>query len=70
MTAKSRITIFEETIKQYENLDFLRDRYGRWTEGDIEEGWYQNSEGRLYHYDGVVWDVVPIQRTADLEYLG
>lgn len=64
------IPVFEDTLKQYERLHFLRDKYGRWTEGDLKEGWYQNGEGQLYHYDGVVWDEVPSERIDKLEYLG
>ena len=70
MTDKSGIPIFEETMKKFDNLGFLRDSYGRWTEGDVKEGWYQSGEGQLYHYDGVVWDVVPSERIEKLEYLG
>lgn len=67
---KQDIPIFEETMKQYEKLDFLRDRYGRWTTMDVKEGWYQNAGGQLYHYDGVVWDEIPVERIEKLEYLG
>lgn len=35
----------------------------------IRKGWYQNSVGVLYHYDGVNWDDVPIEKISDLEYL-
>jgi hypothetical protein len=37
---------------------------------DLSKGWYQNLKGELYHYDGVIWDVVPKERLTDLEYLG
>lgn len=33
-------------------------------------GWYQNSSGDLYHYDGVVWDNVPSEKIDSLEFLG
>lgn len=33
-------------------------------------GWYQDTEGNLWHFDGSVWDVVPEQMTKRLEYLG
>lgn len=33
-------------------------------------GWYQDVEGNLYKYDGVVWDVVPDSRAGKLEFLG
>lgn len=37
---------------------------------DAGMGWYQDSEGGLYHFDGQVWDVVPEEMTKRLEYLG
>lgn len=33
-------------------------------------GWYQNRSGKLFHYDGVVWDEVPNERMEELEFLG
>lgn len=33
-------------------------------------GWYQDADGNLYKYDGVVWDVVPDGKVEDLEFLG
>lgn len=36
----------------------------------VKVGWYQNSDGGLFHYDGVVWDVVPDEKISRLEYLG
>lgn len=50
--------------------EFMRDGIGRWTEADVATGWYQNSVGDLYHYDGVIWDTVPKERIKDLEFLG
>lgn len=44
-----------------------RDEKGRWS---FKAGWYQDIDGRLYKYDGVVWDVVPEVPAASLEYLG
>jgi len=64
------IPIFEETMKKFDNLSFLRDDKGRWTTEIPEAGWYQNKDGQLYHYDGVVWDDVPSERIEKLEYLG
>lgn len=37
---------------------------------EIKPGWYQDIDGHLYSYDGVVWDEVPPMPTKDLEYLG
>ena len=37
---------------------------------DFGSGWYQNRKGELFHYDGVVWDVVPAESIKELEYLG
>jgi hypothetical protein len=85
MTDKTGIPIFEETMKKFESLGFLRDETkfcdlgtrrdekGRWIEVehvDVVEGWYQSLTGQLYHYDGVVWDVVPTEKVGELEYLG
>lgn len=36
----------------------------------MSSGWYQNSIGDLYHYDGVVWDKVPAEKIENLEFLG
>lgn len=36
----------------------------------MSKGWYQDSVGELYHYDGVVWDNVPKVKIDDLEFLG
>lgn len=35
-----------------------------------QPGWYQDIDGRLYKYDGVVWGVVPGCALSELEYLG
>jgi hypothetical protein len=57
-----------------EDLEFMRDSKGRFTEANmyigLDAGWYQDIDGRLYKYDGVVWDIVPECKLADLEYLG
>lgn len=51
--------------------DFLtRDDHGRFIPKEVAVGWYQNSNGDLFHYDGVIWDNVPNERAEDLEYLG
>jgi hypothetical protein len=36
----------------------------------VKVGWYQDSKGKLFHYDGVVWDIVPDAKVQELEYLG
>jgi hypothetical protein len=64
------LPVFEETIKAYRNLEFLRDDKGRWIELDVKAGWYQDGQGNLYQYDGVIWDEVPKERVEKLEYLG
>ena len=66
--AMEKLPIYEKTAKEYENLNFLRDDKGRFT--DIVNGWYQNSRGDLFHYDGIVWDNVPSERVSNLEFLG
>lgn len=60
--------IFEQTVKEYTDLEFFRDDKGRFT--DVAKGWYQNKIGDLYHYDGTIWDSVPSEAIRDLEYLG
>lgn len=40
------------------------------TETTDAPGWYQDVEGNLYKYDGVVWDVVPEKSAGKLEFLG
>jgi hypothetical protein len=64
------IPIFEETMRKFEGLGLLRDERGRWIEAVPEAGWYQDRDGNLYNYDGVIWDEVPKDRIQDLEYLG
>lgn len=70
MDKQINIPVFEETMKQFNNLQFLRDDKGRWTDVIPKAGWYQDAGGNLYNYDGVVWDVVPGAKIKDLEYLG
>jgi hypothetical protein len=62
--------IFEETMRDLERLSIRRDTVGRWTEAVPEAGWYQDKNGNLYQYDGVVWDEVPKDRVSELEFLG
>jgi hypothetical protein len=64
------LPIFEETMRDLERLKVRRDSVGRWTEDVPEAGWYQDRDGTLYNYDGVVWDEVPKERIEKLEYLG
>ena len=68
--------IFDSVLREfkfdYEGAlpDFLKDGWeGYEVEQKQLEGWYQNSAGDLFHYDGVVWDVVP-ESVKDLEFLG
>ena len=62
--------IFEQTVRDTERLRVGRDSVGRWTEDVPEAGWYQDADGTLYNYDGVVWDEVPKDRLSELEFLG
>jgi hypothetical protein len=66
------LPIFEETLKKFNGLSnsYSRDEKGRWISDDPKEGWYQNHDGQLFHYDGVIWDEVPSERIEKLEYLG
>lgn len=68
--------IYDEIIRRMGiegNLpDFLRDDAtitGR-AEELVEKGWYQNSRGDLYYYDGIVWDNIPSEKIMELEFLG
>jgi hypothetical protein len=36
----------------------------------MNTGWYQDSKGSLFHYDGIIWDAVPEAPLSTLEYLG
>ena len=61
-------------------MGIKRDEFGRFIHdetyrtrlfpAEMGEGWYQDSKGSLYHYDGVVWDEVPNTNMKQLEYLG
>ena len=68
--------IYEDLKKKYENQsdwpDFMKDNKGKFTETiqTVSTGWYQNSRGELFHYDGTIWDSVPEDRLQALEYLG
>lgn len=78
------IKLTEEARIAYENLgspeldqkeelpEFIRDDIGRWeaVKKKVSAGWYQDSVGELYHYDGVIWDNVPKVKIDDLEFLG
>ena len=68
--AGASLPIFEETLRSMNKLNIRRDEIGRWTHVEVEQGWYQSLSGQLYHYDGMVWDVVPAERIEDLEFLG
>lgn len=57
-----------EAEERYRNLDFIKKERSKFNE--VVSGWYQNSVGVLYHYDGVIWDEVPKETINDLEYLG
>lgn len=51
--------------------EFLKEEYlTRKAMKLMGKGWYQDSVGELYHYDGVVWDNVPKVKIDDLEFLG
>jgi hypothetical protein len=53
--------------------EFLRDNkdtMSRMKEIEVVVGWYQNSKGDLFHYDGTIWDSVPSDKLQDLEFLG
>lgn len=53
--------------------EFLRDNketISRMKEIEVVVGWYQNSKGDLFHYDGTIWDNVPSEKVQDLEFLG
>lgn len=67
--------IFAKMAQRYEEDELpeflknvVRDDKGRFTETVV--GWYQNSCGDLFHYDGVIWDSVPNEKIEDLEFLG
>ena len=75
----SKTPVFDELAKKHPHVfddsgmpEFLRDSKGKWVkEATLAvKGWYQNSKGDLFHYDGIVWDNVPGESIKDLEFLG
>lgn len=66
--------IYDELKQKYniEMPEFLkdvpRDSNGKFIETVV--GWYQNSKGDLFHYDGTIWDEVPDEKVSNLEFLG
>jgi hypothetical protein len=78
--------LIKETIEEAAYLDLERDfneilmgtprdSFGKFMQSSVivegvRVGWYQDSKGSLYHYDGVIWDVVPDGNISRLEYLG
>lgn len=66
--------IYDELKQKYniELPEFLkdvpRDSNGKFIETVV--GWYQNSKGDLFHYDGTIWDEVPDEKISSLEFLG
>ena len=73
MNAKAELGgVVEESINSEDLPMFLKED-GYMTRKAMKlmsSGWYQNSSGELYHYDGVVWDNVPSVKIDDLEFLG
>jgi hypothetical protein len=51
-------------------LDLKKSMQSSVTVEGVQVGWYQDVAGSLYHYDGVIWDVVPAAEISRLEYLG
>lgn len=68
--------IYKDLVKKYEAEnswpEFMRDSKEKFIEtpSTANAGWYQNSRGELFHYDGTIWDKVPEERLQQLEYLG
>lgn len=69
--AKDRIGVIRETSKE-ESLAMLRDRLLREEPELYEIGWYQDSKGDLYQFDGKTWvGTVPSKDDKKvLEFLG
>ena len=65
--------IYNDLKKKYEEQanwpEFMKDEKERFTQ-PVNQGWYQNSRGELFHYDGIIWDNVPEDQLKTLEYLG
>jgi hypothetical protein len=63
-------------VDYHEKLsEIQRDEFGRYLSSSaivegVRVGWYQDSKGGLFHYDGIVWDIVPDAKVQELEYLG
>lgn len=66
--------IYDDLVKKFESSglpDFLtKDEQIVEKAKELMKGWYQNSKGDLFHYDGIVWDDVPGESIKDLEFLG
>jgi len=58
------------SMEEVDVHDMYKKRVQAMKDQDKGTGWYQDSEGNLYHFDGSVWDVVPEEMTKRLEYLG
>lgn len=69
--AEDRIKVLRETSKE-ESLAMLRDRLLREEPELYEIGWYQDSKGDLYQFDGKTWlGKVPSKDSKKaLEFLG
>jgi hypothetical protein len=60
----------EETLENTEIEDGYKKRVQAMKNQDVGVGWYQDSDGGLFHFNGTVWDVVPEELKKRLEYLG
>jgi hypothetical protein len=75
----SKLTDIDESLNE---LDEIVRHYGKlidqtelisslYDEDQVTRaGWHQNAKGKLFHFDGVVWDEVPEEQINKLEYLG
>ena len=62
-------TNWGKDLEMYMDLEFMHPEREE-MRPVVESGWYQNGNGDLFHYDGVIWDNVPKEEMKELEYLG
>lgn len=59
------LAVSERVVMEFNLEEILKMR----REKIVGVGWFQDLAGNLYHYDGVVWDVVP-DSSLELQFLG
>lgn len=58
------------SMEEVDVQDMYMKRVQAMKDQDKGTGWYQDDKGRLYHFDGSGWDIVPEDFAKGLEFLG